>query len=142
MLALLSLSAAAAAAALPHHHPQHHAPADLLHRIAKTNPAALKGGDAAEAGPTRRPFTAGARVTPASFGADPTGVRDSWPALNAAIGHCLNQSRLSPNGFFPGQATTPTFGPIRVSLNSVGAHLGAEWGCAARCGRPSACAEG
>ena len=47
------------------------------------------------------------------MGADPTGRKDSWPALNAAIHVCLNQSAISPNGFFPGEDSTPQFGPIR-----------------------------
>jgi hypothetical protein len=106
----------AASGALPHHHPQHSAPKELLQRIAKSNPSSLRGGepDHIPAGsPGRRPFTAGMRVTPSSMGADPTGQRDSWAPLNAAIELCLNQSALSPNGFFPGQDTTPQFGPIR-----------------------------
>ena len=41
-------------------------------------------------------------VNPADFGGDPTGVRDSWAALNRSIAVCLNQSALSPNGHFPG----------------------------------------
>ena len=52
----------------------------------------------------------GLRVTPSSFGGDPTGRKDSWPALNAALNHCLNQSALSPNGYFPGEDSTPSFG--------------------------------
>jgi len=59
-----------------------------------------------------RPKT-GLRVTPSTFGGDPTGQKDSWAALNACLEHCLNQSALSPNGFFPGLDTTPQFGPIR-----------------------------
>ena len=109
---------AAAAAALPPHHPQHHAPPELLHRIRHSNPAILQGANGATevpAGhPTRAPFRPGGlRVSPVDFGADPTGVRDSWAALNRSISHCLNQSALSPNGFFPGQDSTPSFGPIR-----------------------------
>jgi hypothetical protein len=106
----------AASATLPHHHPQHSAPKELLQRIAKSNPSSLRGGepDHIPAGsPGRRPFTVGMRVTPSSMGADPTGQKDSWVALNAAIELCLNQSALSPNGFFPGEDTTPQFGPIR-----------------------------
>ena len=53
--------------------------------------------------PQRRPFVRGLRVTPSAFGGDPTGRRDSYAALNAALAHCLNQSALSPNGFFPGK---------------------------------------
>jgi hypothetical protein len=122
---LLITFASLATAALPPHHPQHHAPASLLNRIARSNPASLSGGDASASSglytsagnsitsgsvPQRRPFSAGLRVTPSSFGGDPTGQKDSWAALNAALQHCLNQSALSPNGFFPGQATTPSFG--------------------------------
>jgi hypothetical protein len=115
-------TAAVAAAGLPDHHPQHHAPQDLLRRIHGSNPAILRGADGATEGgggggrpqtALRRPFQVGARVTPLSFGADPTGVRDSWAPINAAIGECLNQSALSPNGFFPGEDTVPQFGPIR-----------------------------
>eukprot|EP00729_Bicosta_minor_P021707 gene21707-35297_t len=118
------------ASILPPHHPQHHAPRELIERIAKSNPASLLGVGSsssneapttttfASAGhhsglPTPRPFTAGLRVTPSSFGGDPTGRKDSWPALNAALNHCLNQSALSPNGYFPGEDSTPSFGPIR-----------------------------
>ena len=39
------------------------------------------------------------------MGADPTGQKDSWEALNAALGVCLNQSKLSPNGNFPGDTS-------------------------------------
>ena len=114
MLGFLCLVCAAAAAELPHHHPQHRAPPELLRRIAHSNPAILRGADgAAESTPGSRPFSAGLRVTPAPFGADPTGREDSWPALDAALRHCLNQSAISPNGYFPGEDTTPKFGPIR-----------------------------
>lgn len=113
---LVATLLAATTGALPHHHPQHHAPSHLINRIASSNPAALRGGvGAVEDGWRRpaRPFTAGLRVTPVSMGADPTGRTDSWSALNACIDHCLNQSKISPNGFFPGQDSTPSFGPIR-----------------------------
>ena len=104
----------AVAAELPHHHPQHRAPPELLRRIAHSNPAILRGADgAAESTPGSRPFSAGLRVTPAALGADPTGREDSWPALDAALRHCLTQSAISPNGYFPGEDTTPKFGPIR-----------------------------
>ena len=86
------------AATLPPHHPQHRAPRDLLSRIASSNPAALSGGDA-------RPFKTGLRVVPTDYGADPTGRTDSWAALNASLAVCLNQSRLSPNGNFPGDTS-------------------------------------
>ena len=93
----------------PPHHPVHRAPADLLSRIATSNPQILNHNS-----PPLRPLkTSGLRVTPAQFGGDPTGRADSWAALDAALTHCLNQSVLSPNGFFPGQDTTPVFGPIR-----------------------------
>ena len=88
----------------------------MLQRIARSNPSSLRGGepDHVPAGsPSRGPFKVGARVSPIALGADPTGVKDSWAALDAAIGKCLNQSALSPNGFFPGQDTVPQFGPIR-----------------------------
>ena len=93
----------------PAHHPVHKAPADLLARIAKSNPASL----AFDAPPTRPLKTNGFRITPATHGADPTGIQDSWAALTACIAQCVNQSKNSPNGFFPGQDTSPTFGPIR-----------------------------
>ena len=93
----------------PHHHPVHRAPRELLHRIRKSNPAALDFTTP----PLRSPNNGGLRVTPTSFGGDPTGVKDSWEALNACFEHCLNQSALSPNGYFPGQDTKPQFGPIR-----------------------------
>ena len=93
----------------PAHHPVHKAPADLLARIAKSNPASL----AFDAPPTRPLKTNGLRITPATHGADPTGTQDSWAALTACIAQCVNQSKNSPNGFFPGQDTSPTFGPIR-----------------------------
>jgi hypothetical protein len=32
-------------------------------------------------------------------------MKDSWDALNACIGVCLNQSKLSPNGNFPGDTS-------------------------------------
>ena len=89
---------AIAAATLPPHHPQHRAPRDLLSRIASSNPAALSGGE-------RRPFKTGLRVVPTDYGADPTGRTDSWAALNASLAVCLNQSRLSPNGNFPGDTS-------------------------------------
>lgn len=116
LLATLCCLAGSAAAALPDHHPQHRAPKDLLQRIAKSNPSSLRGDEpdhVAPGSPGRRPFTAGLRVTPATLGGDPTGQKDSWEALDAAIQLCLNQSALSPNGFFPGDGTTPRFGPIR-----------------------------
>ena len=94
---LLSL---ASLTSLPHHHPQHHAPRDLIHRISHSNPATLD-----VAAPTRRPFSASVSVVPTDFGADPTGRKDSWAALNAAMGACLNQSKLSPNGNFPGDTS-------------------------------------
>ena len=93
----------------PPHHPVHRAPKDLLSRIQKSNPATLRHDDAPS-----RPFTTSSnRVTPAQFGGDPTGQKDSWAAINTAIQHCLNQSSLSPNGYFPGDGTVPQFGPIR-----------------------------
>ena len=103
--------------ALPSHHPQHSAPTDLLHRISMSNPSSLRGGEPhhipAGSPRGRTTFEVGARISPIGLGADPTGVKDSWAALDAAIGKCLNQSALSPNGFFPGQDTVPQFGPIR-----------------------------
>ena len=87
--------------ALPHHHPQWHAPSELLNRISTSNPASLNHN-----APARRPFSSGGlTVTPSSFGANPTGRKDSWAALNAALGVCLNQSKLSPNGNFPGDTS-------------------------------------
>ena len=90
----------AALTSLPHHHPQHNAPRDLIGRIAHSNPATLDA-----AAPARRPFSAGLSVVPTDFGADPTGRKDSWAALTAAMGACLNQSKLSPNGNFPGDTS-------------------------------------
>lgn len=112
---VLAAAALAAAAAMPPHHPQRHAPRALMDRIARSNPASLTGAEPGlpGSGPARRPFSPGLRVTPSSFGADPTGRKDSWAALNQCLQHCLNQSTLSPNGYFPGQDTTPSFGPIR-----------------------------
>ena len=115
----LALALVAAARALPHHHPQHHAPSELLQRIAHSNPASLLPHDgigaaapapllqhpaAPLAAPPRRPFAAGLRVTPASMGADPTGREDSWAALDAALRHCLNQSA----GASPQPARSPS----------------------------------
>jgi hypothetical protein len=99
----------ASSTTLPHHHPQHHAPADLLSRVRTSNPTTLDH----TAAPLRAPNNGGLRVSPLSFGGDPTGRKDSWEALNACLLACQNQSALSPNGFFPGQDSTPSFGPIR-----------------------------
>lgn len=63
--------------------------------------------------PSTKPFKVGVRVTPTDFGGDPTGRKDSWDALNSALNHCLNQSALSPNGYFPGEDSTPSFGQCR-----------------------------
>lgn len=52
-------------------------------------------------------------VTPANFGGDPTGVKDSTEAIRTAIQHCLNQSTLSPNGLFPGSTSFPNQEGIR-----------------------------
>jgi hypothetical protein len=115
-VATMLLIGEATSATLPPHHPQHRAPRALLDRIAKSNPVSLQGADptvVVTGTPTRRAFTTGLRVSPVQFGADPTGVKDSWAALNQCLNHCLNQSKLSPNGFFPGQDSTPSFGPIR-----------------------------
>ena len=109
VLALFNVTPFAFAYKLPNHHPIRKAPASLIARIAHSNPASLRHDDHPV-----RPFAAnGLRITPASMGADPTGRKDSWPALNAAIHVCLNQSAISPNGFFPGEDSTPQFGPIR-----------------------------
>lgn len=116
MLAQGLLSFVAAASALPPHHPQNYAPRELIDRIAKSNPRSLSGAsrDVLPSGPARHStFRAGLKVSPLTFGGDPTGRKDSWTAVNAALNVCLNQSSLSPNGFFPGQDTTPSFGPIR-----------------------------
>ena len=91
-------------AQLPPHHPQLHAPTSLLHRIAKSNPAALSTERAASRWPL------GLRVNPVDFGADPTGRKDSWAALHTSIGRCLNQSKLSPNGKFV--TNTPQSTPL------------------------------
>ena len=80
-LATFLALATGSTAMLPDHHPQHKAPVDLLHRIAKTNPAILNGDAPRESGgPTRKPFKSGLRVSPVPYGADPTGVEDSWSA--------------------------------------------------------------
>jgi hypothetical protein len=132
-LALVLGPGVAAALDPPTHHPQHSAPPELLARIAGSNPSILIGDHhhhrssprfdsspptAAALPPShyRRPPTRGvgsSRVSPLDFGADPTGRTDSWRALDAALQHCLNQSKLSPNGYFPGEDSTPSFGPIR-----------------------------
>jgi hypothetical protein len=52
-------------------------------------------------------------VSPTDYGADPTGVKDSTEAIRTAIGHCLNQSQLSPNGLFPGSTSFPNQEGIR-----------------------------
>ena len=104
----LLVSVLSSGALPPPHHPFHRAPADLLSRIAKSNPATLRHDD-----PPAVPAKTGSRITPAQFGGDPTGVHDSSAAMDAALNHCLNQSKRSPNGFFPGQDTDPSFGPIR-----------------------------
>ena len=93
----------------PPHHPIHKAPKDLLRRIAKSNPKSLQFQNPA---PKLYIGGGGLRVDPTKLGGDPTGIKDSWEALDAAITVCLNQSSLSPNGYFPGQDTTPEFGPI------------------------------
>ena len=80
----------------------HRAPAGLLQRIASSNPGSLASADSQ---PARRPFKAGLRVSPTEFGADPTGRKDSWAAINSALQVCLNQSKISPNGNFPGDTS-------------------------------------
>eukprot|EP00055_Hartaetosiga_balthica_P005640 m.16812 g.16812 ORF g.16812 m.16812 type:complete len:510 (-) comp4675_c0_seq1:131-1660(-) len=57
--------------------------------------------------PRRAPISSGLHVRPTEFGGDPTGVKDSTNALNMAIQVCINQSTLSPNGYFPGQDSFP-----------------------------------
>merc|ERR1719445_3013742 len=42
------------------------------------------------------------KISPITFGGDPTGLKDSTVALQKCVNHCLNQSSLSPNGVFPG----------------------------------------
>jgi len=42
------------------------------------------------------------KISPTTFGGDPTGVKDSTTALQTCVQHCVNQSTLSPNGVFPG----------------------------------------
>lgn len=48
------------------------------------------------------------------FGGDPTGVKDSTQALQLAISVCLNQSKLSPNGNFPGGTRARCLVPVRA----------------------------
>jgi hypothetical protein len=91
------------AALPPPHHPYHSAPQSLLQRISSSNPSTLDFH-----APLRRTHSDPAptvSVTPASFGGDPTGRKDSWAALNASLTFCLNQSKLSPNGNFPGDTS-------------------------------------
>jgi hypothetical protein len=103
---------------LPPHHPQNHAPEALLRRISASNPATLSG-DASPAA-TRRPFSLGRSISPVDFGADPTGRKDSWAALNATLTACLNQSNLSPNGHFPGDTS---FGNGKAILDMGGCDI-------------------
>jgi hypothetical protein len=107
-------------AAQPAHHPIHHAPAELLNRIASSNPASLD-----HKAPARKPFTAGFRVSPADLGGDPTGRKDSWAALNAALKVCLNQSKISPNGNFPGDTS---FGNGKAIRDMGGCEIDLEGG--------------
>ena len=85
-------------AGLPHHHPQHRAPSALINRIQSSNPAIILTTHEASS-------KSGLRITPVDYGADPTGRKDSWAALNATLTACLNQSKISPNGNFPGDTS-------------------------------------
>jgi hypothetical protein len=107
-------------AAQPTHHPVHHAPAELLNRIATSNPASLD-----HKAPAKKPFTTGLRVSPVDLGGDPTGRKDSWDALNAALNVCLNQSKLSPNGNFPGDTS---FGNGKAIRDMGGCEIDLEGG--------------
>lgn len=42
------------------------------------------------------------KISPTTFGGDPSGLKDSTAALQKCVAHCVNQSSLSPNGVFPG----------------------------------------
>ena len=84
----------------PPHHPIHSAPISLLSRIRKSNPNSLTFSTT-----LRLKNTNALHITPTSFGGDPTGVKDSYHALNECILRCLNQSKLSPNGNFPGDTS-------------------------------------
>ena len=106
--------------AQPSHHPIHRAPAELLNRIAASNPASLD-----HRAPARKPFTTGLRVSPAALGGDPTGRKDSWAALNAALNVCLNQSNISPNGNFPGDTS---FGNGKAIRDMGGCEIDLEGG--------------
>ena len=122
---IIMLSLGLAVCALtPDHHPRHRAPVDLLNRIAQSNPTSL----ALEA-PAVRSFSTGLRVSPSKFGADPTGRKDSWAALNASIGVCLAQSKLSPNGNFPGDTSFGNGKAIR-DMGGCSIDLGATDRCA------------
>ena len=67
------------------------------------------------------PASGGIRVSPLDFGGDPTGKRDSSPALTAAIQFCVNYSvTIDPLGHFPGDAS---FGNGKYIANAGGCQI-------------------
>jgi len=121
LLVLLLITTAATAHNYPHHHPYHRAPASLLARIQSSNPESLDIVKPTSC--TKHPTSL--RVTPAQFGGDPTGVKDSFHAISTALDHCLNQSKLSPNGNFPGDTS---FGNGRAVRDMGGCSIDLDGG--------------
>lgn len=116
--ALLNRIATGQHASANPYHPGHYAPSSGAPGSARlyADPATSSGGNtpaSLDAAPAQSTRQSGLRVRPADHGADPTGVKDSTAGLKAAIGVCLNQSALSPNGLFPGSTSFPNQEGIR-----------------------------
>eukprot|EP00729_Bicosta_minor_P006859 gene6859-25015_t len=109
---LLFVSAMCTSSGVPHNHPVHKAPKSLLHRIGTSGHSIANPYHPGHYVDTSA-RKATVSVTPANFGGDPTGVKDSTEAIRTAIQHCLNQSTLSPNGLFPGSTSFPNQEGIR-----------------------------
>ena len=108
---LLTLLAAPCLSRVPRYHPVHKAPRELLHRISVSphavanphHPLHLQpAANGVSADHLHASWSTSPRATPLDFGGDPSGFRDSTTALQKCIAVCLNQSRMSPNGNFPG----------------------------------------
>lgn len=78
------------------------------HKVLPHLPRALKNRLRRLRSPLLAPFDAdaldegrGLRVTPAAYGGDPTGQRDSTAALLKALEYCINASSFHPDRTFP-----------------------------------------
>lgn len=85
------------------------APAALRARLASYGHAALtRPAVRAAAAAAAPPSSYGVRVSPLDFGGDPTGARDSAPALQACVDYCVNYTTiLEPLGHMVGDASFP-----------------------------------